>query len=108
VREIQNKQSDSSFLVSFDVSSLFTSISLNETIEIALDYLYVKEHIVHGLSRSQFKKLLAIDTSETNLIFNGHLSCYHNYLSRFIITIIIIIILLLFQYEKILYNTIHQ
>ena len=49
-------------LVSFDVSSLFTSIPLDETIEITLDMLYKTSDQVQGLSQSNFKKLLSIVT----------------------------------------------
>lgn len=71
VNEIKELTVDESFLCSFDVKSLFTSIPLNETIEIALNYLFRDSDKVQGLSRPQFKKLLEIATKETNFIFNS-------------------------------------
>ena len=69
-REIQNLDSKSTHLASFDVSSLFTNIPLRETIDIAIDYAYKNNQTIEGLSKLQFKKLLTIATSETNFIFN--------------------------------------
>jgi len=71
VNGIKELTVDESFLCSFDVKSLFTSIPLNETIEIALNYLFRDSDKVQGLSRPQFKKLLEIATKETNCIFNS-------------------------------------
>jgi len=57
-------------MCSFDVTSLFTCVPLNETIEVALDYTFGDTDKINGLSRSQFKKLLEMATKETNFIFN--------------------------------------
>jgi len=73
VKELQSVPADSTFLCSFDVSSLFTNIPLKETIDIATNYLFQNNDKVQGLSRSQFKKLLEIATCETNFIFNGNI-----------------------------------
>ena len=74
VDEIQNQDSTSYYVCSFDVSSLFTSIPLDETIDIALGYVFGYKSTVHGLSKSHFKKLVEIATKETNFIFND--KCY--------------------------------
>ena len=74
VNEIQNQDSTSCHVCSFDVSSLFTCIPLDETINIALDYVFGSQSTVHGLSRTQFKKLLEMATKENNFIFDG--KCY--------------------------------
>ena len=37
VKEIQKVRCENSFMVSFDVTSLFTNIPLNETVDIAVD-----------------------------------------------------------------------
>ena len=71
VNEIQAIGSQSLYISSFDVSSLFTSIPLDETIEIALDYTLQNCNKVNGLSRSQFKKLMIYAPKETNFIFNN-------------------------------------
>ena len=39
IKELEEVRDYNNFLVSFDVSSLFTNIPLNETIELALDYI---------------------------------------------------------------------
>ena len=72
VREINELTFEQSHICSFDVSSLFTMIPLNESIDIALDYAFHENEKVHGLSRNQFKKLLQMSTKETNFLFNGN------------------------------------
>ena len=72
VKEIQQLRLPSSHVCSFDVSSLFTCIPLNETIDIALKYLYDGRNKVNGLSKIQFKKLLEMSTKETHFMFNGN------------------------------------
>ena len=71
VSEIQAIRSQSLYVSSFDVSSLFTSIPLDETIEIDLDYTFQNCNKVNGLSRSQCKKLMIFATKETNFIFSN-------------------------------------
>ena len=71
VKELNNFTSNSSYLTSFDVSSLFTNIPLDETIDIALDYAYKDTNSIRGLTRADLKKLLQIATGETNFMFNG-------------------------------------
>ena len=71
VEEINQLSYPESFLCSFDVSSLFTMIPLDETIEITLDYVFENKEKVEGLSRTKFKKLLVMATKETNFIFNN-------------------------------------
>ena len=62
VNELQNLQADNTYLASFDVSSLFISIPLQQTIEIALDYTFESREKVEGLTRSDFRKLLKMVT----------------------------------------------
>ena len=71
VAQLQELRFDDCYLVSFDVSSLFTSIPLDQTIEITLDVLYKDRSQINGLSRPDFKKLLVNATKETHFIFNG-------------------------------------
>jgi len=56
VHEVNQLSFPESFLCSFDVSSLFTMIPLDETIDITLDYVF--ENKEKGLSRTKLKKLL--------------------------------------------------
>ena len=71
---IVKQDSTSCHLCSFDVSSLFTCIPLDETINIAINYVFENVSTVNGLSRDQFKKLLEMVTKETNFLFNR--KCY--------------------------------
>ena len=59
IKELEEVRDYNNFLVSFDVSSLFTNIPLNETIELALDYILSKNPDVN-ISRKDLKKLLHI------------------------------------------------
>lgn len=56
VEEINQLSYPGSFLCSFDVSSLFTMIPLDETIEITLDYVFENKEKVEGLSRVKLEK----------------------------------------------------
>ena len=56
---------------SFDVESLFTSVSTKETIDLILDLAYAKDNVFHGLERKDLKKLLIICTQESHFQFNG-------------------------------------
>lgn len=66
IKEIHDLPTDWTYLASFDVSSLFTNIPLKETIDIATRFAFEKKNTFNGLSKTQFKKLLTIATSETN------------------------------------------
>ena len=70
IKEMEEVRDYNNFLVSFDVSSLFTNIPLNETIELALDYILSNNHEVN-ISRKDLKKLFQFATSETHFYFNG-------------------------------------
>ena len=66
----------STVMISFDVSSLFTNISLDETVNIILDSLFSEINTItsNGCSftRAHFKKLLEIAVKD-NCIFNNQL-----------------------------------
>ena len=72
IKELEEVRDYNNFLVSFDVSSLFTNIPLNETIEQALDYILSNNPEVN-ISRKDLKKLLQFATSETHFHFNGEI-----------------------------------
>ena len=63
--EICNKN-----MASFDVTSLFTNIPLDETIKICLDLLYSNNDIIHGFNRQQMHKLLDFAVKDCYFIFN--------------------------------------
>ena len=64
---------DNYIMASFDVTSLFTNVPLNETINIILDSLYANTTENNGLNRSQFKHLLEMATKNIMFYFNGKL-----------------------------------
>ena len=45
---------------SLDVDSLFTNITLEETINICTNLLYNNEDIIEGINKSEFKKVVTI------------------------------------------------
>ena len=73
VNKVSNLNVDSdSYLVSFDVESLFTNVPTQETIEIILNLVFQDDITVfHNLSRDELKKLLTICTQESHFQFNG-------------------------------------
>ena len=57
-------------MVLFDVSSLFTNVSFNETTELALDYI-LSNNLDVIIFRKDLKKLFKFTTSKTHFCFNG-------------------------------------
>ena len=57
-------------MVSFDVVSLFTTIPLNESIDLAVSYI-VDGNPNLKLSKADLTKLFSFATSHTNFLFNG-------------------------------------
>ena len=70
VSEIKNANLFKKFIVSFDVTSLFTSIPLQETIDIAINLLYNHNSNLN-ITRKELKKLFLFATSQTHFIFNS-------------------------------------
>ena len=63
VKYIQKKQVPDDYkMVSFDVASLFTNVSLEETIEIVLKRIYVNKEITTDISKQQMNELLFLRT----------------------------------------------
>ena len=60
-------------MCSFDITSLFTNIPLNETIGICLDQIYKDENKVDNLTRTEFKTLLQLAVKDAHFLFNGKL-----------------------------------
>ena len=58
-------------MASLDVDSLFTNIPLDETIEIVTKKVFAKKNKVNGLSRTDFRRLLALSTKGTAFLFDG-------------------------------------
>ncbi|XP_068247978.1 uncharacterized protein [Palaemon carinicauda] len=63
-----------SIMVTLDVVSLFTKVSLHETIEIILGKLYPTENdIFNGFDSNSFRKLLELSVIDINFVFNTKL-----------------------------------
>ena len=61
------------FLCSFDISSLFTNVSLAETIEICADALYNDDSMAPFFSHNIFVELMQLATSSTEFSFNNNM-----------------------------------
>ena len=73
VENITNISNANSFtMASFDISSLFTNIPVNETIEIILNKLFPdNDSIFKSFNKKQFKNLLDLTIKNTNYLFNN-------------------------------------
>ena len=58
-------------MTSFDITSLFTNIPIDDTINIILDQLFSSTQWFHGFSREQFKDFLNLAVKNCHSIFNG-------------------------------------
>ena len=68
--EIKKVRDTNKFLISYDVCSLFTSIPLKETIDIAVDLLF--EHNPNfKITNNELRKLFDFATSGTHFLFDG-------------------------------------
>ena len=72
-KEIVDQQPDF-FMCSLDVDSLFTNITVEETIEIYTSELFKESETVEGLSKSECKENLSLATKDSHFIFDGTLS----------------------------------
>ena len=57
-------------MASFDIESLFTNISLKETIDLCVDILFSNTTNVDGITKDYFHELLSICMSESLVLFN--------------------------------------
>ena len=63
----------STFMVSFDVSSLFTNVPLQDTIDIILQRVYDDNKVATTIPRDDMKSLLYLCTSKSCFLFNNTL-----------------------------------
>ena len=70
VSQIKNANLSKKFLVSYDVTSLFTNIPLQETIDIAINLIFNHNHNLK-ITRKELKKRFLFATSKTHFIFNS-------------------------------------
>ncbi|MEL6988315.1 MAG: hypothetical protein AAGK97_10845 [Bacteroidota bacterium] len=59
-----------SVMASFDVTSLFTNVPIEETINIAVNSLYENDDEIRNLKREDFRKLLKLCVEDNHFIFN--------------------------------------
>lgn len=70
VHEINQLSTSGKFMVSFDVESLFTSIPLDECIDIAIRYIYQGNPGLK-INAADLRRLFAFATAETGFLFAG-------------------------------------
>ena len=70
VEELKEVSINDKFLVSFDVTSLFTNIHLKETIKLAVDLIKTSYPNLK-ISSEDLTKLFKFATSETHFLFTG-------------------------------------
>ena len=68
VSQIKNANLSKKFLVSYDVTSLFTNIPLQETIDIAINLIFNHNPNLN-ITRKELKKLFLFATSQNHFIF---------------------------------------
>ena len=72
IEEIKQLKISGKFLISLDVTSLFTNIRLEETINIAI-HIILEKYPNIKFTRKELQKLFKIPTSETHFIFNNEI-----------------------------------
>ena len=70
VHDITEVSTINKFLVSYDVTSLFTNIPLEETINLAVDIILENKPAIN-ISKQNLKKLFLFATSQTHFLFNN-------------------------------------
>ena len=70
VSQINNVNLSGKFLVSYDVTSLFTNVPLQETIDIAINLIFNHNPNLN-ITKKELKKLFLFATSQTCFLFNG-------------------------------------
>ena len=70
VSQVKNANLSKKFLVSYDVTSLFTNIPLQETIDIAINLIFNLNPNLN-ITKKELKKLFLFATSQTHFIFNS-------------------------------------
>ena len=72
VSQIKNGNISGKFLASYDVTSLYTNIPLQETIDTAINLIFNHDPNLN-ITKKELKKLFLFPTSQTRLLFNGKL-----------------------------------
>ena len=69
VSQIKNANLSGKFLVSYDVTSLFTNIPLQETIDMAINLIFNHDRNLN-ITKKELKKLFLFATSQSHFVFN--------------------------------------
>ena len=67
--QIKNANLSGKFFVSYDATSLFTNIALQETIDIAINIIFNHNPNLN-ITKKELKKLFLFATSQTHFLFN--------------------------------------
>ena len=70
INDIKEVSTINKFLVSYDVTSLFTNLPLEETINLAVDIILENKPAIN-ISKQNLKKLFLFPTSQIHFIFNN-------------------------------------
>ena len=70
VSQIKHANLSKKFLASYDVTSLFTNIPLQETIDISINLIFNHNPNLN-ITKKELKKLFLFATSQTHFIFNS-------------------------------------
>ena len=70
VSQIKNGNLAKTFLVSYDVTSIFTNIPLQDTIDIAINFIFSHNPNLN-ITRKELKKHFFFATSQTHFVFNS-------------------------------------
>lgn len=72
IKELKKVSKSSNFMISFDVESLFTNIPLDETLDLAVEYIFQHNpHLV--IPKSELKRLFEFATKQTHFLFGNEL-----------------------------------
>ena len=72
VEELKTVSVTNKYMVSYDVTSLFTNIPLEETINLTIKLLFEAKPYLK-VSRKDLQKLFQFATIQTNFLFNGNI-----------------------------------
>ena len=70
-KEIKKVSSTNKFLISYDICSLFTSIALNETIDLGVELISDNNPNIK-ITKKDLKKLFEFESSGAQILFDGN------------------------------------
>ena len=74
MNKVKNERIPQGFnIASFDIKSLFTSVPLKKTIDIAFERIYLRKEIESILTKKEMKNLLILCTRNVHFTFNNEI-----------------------------------